>query len=76
MFSKMSSRSYSTRSNTFIGNSTAAEASELISNLQSTLLSRFDDLIKELLDLKHLIIKNLQTGNGSHRKKSLTLAKE
>ena len=40
-----------------------------ISNLESTLLSRFDKLSNELLNVKDVIIKNLQVENERLRKK-------
>ena len=42
---------------------------ENISNLENTLLSRFDELSKELLNVKDVIIKNLQAENERLRDK-------
>ena len=60
---------YKTRSQTSDGNGdtsdipTSAATAENISNLENTLLSRFDELSKELLNVKDVIIKNLQAEN-------------
>ena len=60
----MTSHTYSTRHNSLVSNENRTpETSELIINLESNLLSRFDNLDKEILNLKHVIIKDLQVQN-------------
>ena len=60
----MTSHTYSTRHNSLVSNENRTpETSELIINLESNLLSRFDNLDKEMLNLKHVIIKDLQVQN-------------
>ena len=69
----MTSHPYKTRSQTFDGSSdtsgsntsstTSVATSENIANLETKLLSRFDKLIKKLLNVKDVIIKNLQAEN-------------
>ena len=60
----MTSHTYSTRHNSLVSNENRTpETSELIINLESNLLSRFDNLDKEMLNLKHMIIKDLQVQN-------------
>ena len=60
----MMSHTYSTRHNSLVSNENRTpETSELIINLESNLLSRFDNLDKEMLNLKHVIIKDLQVQN-------------
>ena len=60
----MKSHTYSTRHNSLVSNENRTpETSELIINLESNLLSRFDNLDKEMLNLKHMIIKDLQVQN-------------
>ena len=46
-----------------------SEAATLIINLEKKMTSRFDGLDIELLNLKDVIIKNLQTENERLRKK-------
>ena len=49
----MTSHNYNTRQNSLISNENSTpETSELIINFESKLLSRFDNLDKEMLDLK------------------------
>ena len=65
----LTSHSYKTRSQTFDGGSdtsvttTSIATSENITNLETKSLSRFDELSKELLNVKDSIIKNLQAEN-------------
>ena len=65
----LTSQSYKTRSQSFDGSintsgtTTSGATSETISNLETKLLQRFDELTKELLNVKHVIIKNLQAEN-------------
>ena len=75
----MTSHPYKTRSQTFDGSSdtsgsntsstTSVATSENIANLETKLLSRFDKLIKKLLNVKDVIIKNLQAENERLREK-------
>ena len=48
---------------------TSVATAENISNLVNTLLSRFDELSKKLLNVKDVIIKNLQAENEHLRDK-------
>ena len=65
----LTSHPYKTRSQTFDGSSdtfgttTTVATSENITNLETKLLSRFDEPTKELLNVKDVIIKNLQAEN-------------
>ena len=52
------------------------ETFELIINLESKLLLRFDDLDKEMLNLKDVIIKDLQVENQRLRSKINNLEKK
>ena len=52
------------------------ETFELIINLESKLLLRFDDLDKEMLNLKDVIIKDLQVENQRLRNKINNLEKK
>ena len=69
------SLAYKTRRQTSDGNGdtsdipTSVATAENISNLENTLLSRFDELSKELLNVKDVIIKNLQVENERLRDK-------
>ena len=69
------SHSYKTRSQTFDGSSdtsgttVSVATSENITNLETKLLSRFDELTKELLNVKDVIIKNLSAKNEHLREK-------
>ena len=66
---------HKTRSQTSDGNGdtsdipTSVATAENVSNLENTLLSRFDELSKELLNVKDVIIKNLQAENERLRDK-------
>ena len=66
---------YKTRSQTSDGNGdtsdipTSVATAENTSNLKNTLLSNFDELSKELLNVKDVIIKNLQAVNERLRDK-------
>ena len=60
----MTSHTYDTRHNLLVSNeSSTPVSSELIINFKSKLLSRFDNLDKQMLNLKDLIIKDLQVEN-------------
>ena len=60
----MTSHTYNIGHNSLVSNENRTpETSELIINLESNLLSRFDNLDKEMLNLKHVIIKDLQVQN-------------
>ena len=60
----MTSHNYNTRQNLLASNENSTpEASELIINLESKLLLRFDNFDKEILNLKDVIIKDLQVEN-------------
>ena len=71
----LTSHPYKTKSQTFDGSSdtsgttTSVATSENITNLETKLLLRFDELTKELLHVKDAIIKNLQTENERLREK-------
>ena len=71
----LTSHPYKTRSQTFDGSSdtfgttTSVATSENITNLETKLLSRFDKPTKELLNVKDVIIKNLQAENECLREK-------
>ena len=71
----LTSHPYKTRSQTSDGSSDTSGAtvsvatSENITNLETKLLSRFDKLTKELLNVKGVIIKNLQAENERLREK-------
>ena len=58
---------YSTRNNNINNeeneNDQATKTSDLIINLEKKLISRFDGVDKEILNLKDVIIKNLQLEN-------------
>ena len=75
----LTSHPYQTRSQTFDGSSDASGTtvsvakSEYITNLEKNLLSRFDELTKELLNVKDVIIKNLQAENERLREKFCSL---
>ena len=60
----MTSHNYNTRKNSLASNENSnAETSKLIINLKSKLLLRFHNLDKEMLNLKDVIIKDLQAKN-------------
>ena len=71
----MAAHPFKTRSQTSDGNGdtsdipTSIATAENIPNLENTLLSRFDELSKELLNVKDVIIKNLQVENERLRDK-------
>ena len=71
----MTSRPHKTRSQTVVGSSdtscpaTNVATSENITNLEINLMSPFDELTKELLNVKDIIIKNLLVENKSLREK-------
>ena len=75
----LTSHPYKTRSQTSDGSSDTSGAtvsvatSENITNLETKLLSRFDELTKELLNVKDVIIKNLQAENERLREKVCSL---
>ena len=73
----MTPHNYSTRQNSLVLNENSTpETSELIINLESMLLSRFDNLDKEMLNLKDMIIKDLQVENQRLRNKTNNLEKK
>ena len=54
----MTSHNYHTMKNSLVSNENSTpETSKLIINLESTLLLRFDNLDKEMLNLKYVIIR-------------------
>ena len=60
----MTSCNYNTRQKSLVSNeSSTPKALELIINLESKLLSRFGNLDKEMVNLKDVIIKDLQVEN-------------
>ena len=60
----MTSHTYNIRHNSLVSNENSTpETSERIINLECKLLSRFDNLDKEMLNLKDVIIKELQVEN-------------
>ena len=60
----MTSHTYNIRHNSLVSNeNNTPETSERIINLECKLLSRFDNLDKEMLNLKDVIIKELQVEN-------------
>ena len=60
----MTSYNYNTRQNSLASNENSnPETSKLIINLESKLLLRFDNLHKKMLNLKYVIIKDLQFEN-------------
>ena len=68
-----------TRSQTFDGSSdtsgttVSVATSENITNLETKLLSQFDELTKELLNVNNVIIKNLQAEDEHLREKVCSL---
>lgn len=77
--------SYNTRNNSQVStennetpeiNPTPCETSALILNLEKTMLSRFDGLDKEILNIKDIVIKELQLENQRLRKKVNDLEKK
>ena len=66
----MISQNYNTRQNSLASNENCnLETSELIINIESKLLLSFDNLEKEMLNLKDVIIKYLQVENQRLRNK-------
>ena len=66
----MTSHNYNTSKNSLASNENSnAETSKLIINLKSKLLLRFHNLDKEMLNLKDVIIKDLQAKNQRLRNK-------
>ena len=73
----MTSHNYNTRQNSLPSNGNSnPETSELIINLESKLLLRFDNLDKEMLNLKDVIIKDLQVENQRLRSRIINLEKK
>ena len=73
----MTSHNYNTRQNSLPSNGNSnPERSEFIINLESKLLLRFDNLDKEMLNLKDVIIKDLQVENQRLRSRIINLEKK
>ena len=73
----MTSHNYNTKQNLLASNENRnPETSKLIINLGSKLLLRFDNLDKEMLNLKDVIIKYLQVENQRLRNKINNLEKK
>ena len=73
----MTSHTYNTRHNSLVSNENRTlETSELIIDLESMLLSRFDNLDKEMPNLKDVIIKDFQVESQRLRNKKITLKKK
>ena len=73
----MTSHTYNIGHNSLISNENRTpETSELIIDLESMLLSRFDNLDKEMLNLKDVIIKDFQVESQRLRNKKITLKKK
>ena len=72
----MTSHNYNIRQNSLASNENSSpETSELIINLESKLLLRFDYLDKKMLNLKDVTIKDLQVENQRLRNKIYNLEK-
>ena len=72
----MTSHTYNTRNSSLVSNEySTPETSQLTINLENKLLSRFDNLGKEILNLKDGIIKDLQVENQRLRNKINNLEK-
>ena len=75
----MTSHPHRTRSQTFdessdpSGTTTSIATSENITNSETKLLSQFDELTTEPLNVKDVIIKNLQAKNERLREKASNL---
>ena len=70
------SHNYNVRQNSLVSDeNSTSETFELIITLESKLLSRFDKLDKEMLNLKDFIIKDLQVENQRLRNKINKLKK-
>ena len=66
----MTSHAYNTRHNSLASNENSnPQTSKLIINLKSKLLSPFDNLNQGKLNLKYVIIKDLQVENQRRRSK-------
>ena len=73
----MTSHNYNTRQNSLASNENSnPETSELIINLESKLLLRFDNSDKETLNLKDVIIKDLKVENQRLRNRIINLEKK
>ena len=73
----MTSDNYNIRQNLLASNENCnPETFELMINLESKLLLRFDDLDKEMLNLKDVIIKGLQVENQRLHNKINNLEKK
>ena len=73
---KLMSHNYNVRQNSLVSDeNSTSETFELIITLESKLLSRFDKLDKEMLNLKDFIIKDLQVENQRLRNKINNLKK-
>ena len=73
----MTSHNYNTRQKPLVSNeSSTPKALELIINLESKLLSRFGNLDKEMVNLKDVIIKDLQVENQRLRNEINNLEKK
>ena len=73
----MTSHNYNTRQNLLASNENRnPETSKLIIKLGSKLLLRFDNLDKEMLNLKDVIIKDFQVENQRLRNKINNLEKK
>ena len=73
----MTSNNYNTRLKSLVSNENSTpETSELIINLESKLLLHFDNLDKETINLKDVIIKDLQVENQRLRNKINNLEKK
>ena len=73
----MTSHNYNTRQNLLASNENRnPETSKLTIKLGSKLLLRFDNLDKEMLNLKDVIIKDLQVENQRLRNKINNLEKK
>ena len=73
----MTSHTYNIGHNSLVSNENRTpETSELIIDLESMLLSRFDNLDKEMLNLKDVIIKDFQVESQRLRNKKITLKKK
>ena len=73
----MTSHVYSTRHNSLVSDENSTPGtSELIMNLDSKLLLRFDNSDKEILNLKDVIIKDIQVENQRVRNKINNLEKK
>ena len=73
----MTSHAYNTRHNSLVSDENSTPGtSELIMNLDSKLLLRFDNSDKEILNLKDVIIKDIQVENQRVRNKINNLEKK